>query len=48
MLKVRLAKLLLLLDQTQWERDHLEQTDGSSEAVIVQVNIETVASIHNS
>jgi hypothetical protein len=48
MLRVRLARLLLLLDQTQWERDHPEKAGkakggGGAVAVSVQANIEAAA-----
>jgi hypothetical protein len=47
MLKVRLARLLLLLDQTQWERDHPDEAGkakgGSAVAVSVQANVQAVA-----
>ena len=47
-LLIALARTLLLLDREQWKRDHPEQTDGSSEAVILQVNVQTVAPIRDS
>lgn len=46
MLRVRLARLLLLLDQTQWERDHLEEA-GKSGSFLLNVNVVNVDSAPN-
>jgi hypothetical protein len=44
-LLIALARTLLLLDREQWKRDHPEQTDGSREAVLLQVKVQTVAPV---